>query len=593
MAYRSMLRCGIAAALMVMGASVPAVADQAYGGRTVDGLYLNNLEKLEQGWRDAAAVWYYHTSQGSQMMHYDIFLALEMADSEQMLKDAVVDRFNYLPAASTYWNPDLLPIGFAKDRDGTTSWIGMTCAACHTGRVDHNGHKVLIDGAPSLGDLSGLIAGMSDALKAARTDGVKQARFVERMLGKRPSRTAVVALLKRLDANIAHVNDIVLDSFLTAPGDQKVVWGHGRTDAFGMIFNRVASTDLKFAGNRQPPNAPVSYPHIWDTGRFNWVQWNAVVPNNTVVEKLFRNSGEVLGVFGTATLAKPTSSHNYYNSSLRVTDLLYMEELVETMTAPKWTDLFGGLNADKVARGGEIYGKTCAGCHQLLPAGTGPFEVGLTKVTAVGTDPVMARNALRVVETRQLAGSVMPPRLGTPLASPKDLGVKLLANAVAGSVVGRFADPFQDGVFFALADRGVRLWKAKEAVDGGEISLATDKRRIHDALSAAVRLMGERATPDLSSYKSRPLDGIWATAPFLHNGSVPNLYQLLLPAVQRDKTFKVGSFKYDAKHVGYITDEGGSTYDTTKLGNSNAGHEYGANLSDEDRWALIEYLKSL
>lgn len=592
MAYRSILHKGIATALMVAGVAMPAIADQGYGGRTVDGLYLDKVEKLEQGWRDAAAVWYYHTSQGSQMMHYDIFLALEMADSPLMLKDAVVDRYGYLPAASQYWNPDLLPIGFAKDSDRNNSWIGMTCAACHTGRIDHAGHKVLIDGAPSLGDLSGLIAGMSDALKAARTDSVKQARFIERILGKRPRKAAVAALLKRLDDNIAHLNDIVLDSFLTAPGDQKVVWGHGRTDAFGMIFNRVAATDLKFAGNRQPPNAPVSYPHIWETGRFNWVQWNAVVPNTTVVEKLFRNAGEVLGVFGKAKLVAPTSKHNYYLSSLRVTELLAMEELVETMTAPKWTDLFGGLNADKVARGGEIYGKTCAGCHQLLPAGTGPFDVGLTDVKVVGTDPVMSQNALRSVETRQLAGSVMPPRIGKPLAAPKDLGVKLLANAVAGSVIGRFADPFQDGVF-ELADRGLKLWNAKLEVDGGQISLSTEKQRVHDALLAAIKLMGDRATPNLSSYKSRPLDGIWATAPFLHNGSVPNLYQLLLPAAQRDKTFKVGSFKYDARHVGYVTDEGGTTFDTTRLGNSNAGHEYGASLSDEDRWALIEYLKSL
>mgnify|MGYP001806388443 FL=1 len=434
---------------------------------------------------------------------------------------------------------------------------------------------------------------MSDALKAARTDSAKQARFVARLLGKRPSKTAVAALIKRLDANIARFNDIVLDSFLTAPGDQKVVWGHGRTDAFGMIFNRVASTDLKYPGNRQAPNAPVSYPHIWDTGRFDWVQWNAVVPNNTVVENLLRNDGEVMGVFGSATLVKPTEKHNNSNSTRKVTKLLYLEDLVEKMTAPKWTELFGALDADKVKQGGDVYAKACAACHQVLPAGTGPFKVHLSKVADVGTDPVMSKNALRMVNTAQLGGSVMPPLLGSPLASPNDLGVRLLANAVAGSVLGRFVDPFQEGVLFSLKERALRVLAGFEYVEGGQISSDADRKKIELALIAAIKLMGEKVTPDLSSYKARPLDGIWATAPFLHNGSVANLYQLLLPAAQRDKTFQVGSFKYDPKHVGYVTNEGGTTYDTTKAGNSNAGHEYGAALSDEDRWALVEYLKSL
>ena len=92
MAYRDMLRCGIAAALMVVGGSAQVMADQAYSGRTVEGLY-TNVEKLEQGWSDAPAQWYYHATQGSQMMHYDIFMALETADSEKMLNSVLVERY--------------------------------------------------------------------------------------------------------------------------------------------------------------------------------------------------------------------------------------------------------------------------------------------------------------------------------------------------------------------------------------------------------------------------------------------------------------------------------------------------------------------
>jgi hypothetical protein len=60
------------------------------------------------------------------------------------------------------------------------------------------------------------------------------------------------------------------------------------------------------------------------------------------------------------------------------------------------------------------------------------------------------------------------------------------------------------------------------------------------------------AVKDLLGYKARPLDGIWATAPYLHNGSVPTLYHLLLPPAERPKSFWLGSRDYDAEKVGYV-----------------------------------------
>ncbi len=101
-------------------------------------------------------------------------------------------------------------------------------------------------------------------------------------------------------------------------------------------------------------------------------------------------------------------------------------------------------------------------------------------------------------------------------------------------------------------------------------------------------------------YPGRPLEGIWATAPYLHNGSVPTLYHLLLPAAKRPQTFVVGSQEFDPKSVGFVWEAGRAkttagkplfTLDTTIKGNLNTGHEYGTNLPDDDRWALVEYLK--
>ena len=96
-------------------------------------------------------------------------------------------------------------------------------------------------------------------------------------------------------------------------------------------------------------------------------------------------------------------------------------------------------------------------------------------------------------------------------------------------------------------------------------------------------------------YKAAPLAGVWASAPYLHNASVPTLYDLLLPADQRPKSFTLGNHEYDIKRVGYQTGEyeGGYKFDTTQRGFSNAGHEYGTKITDEERWDLLEFLKSM
>jgi hypothetical protein len=126
---------------------------------------------------------------------------------------------------------------------------------------------------------------------------------------------------------------------------------------------------------------------------------------------------------------------------------------------------------------------------------------------------------------------------------------------------------------------------------------------------------------EIRGYKPRPLAGVWATAPFLHNGSVPTIYQMLLPPARREARFFVGRREYDPTHLGYVTvpdadgDDDGFWLDTTIKGNWNTGHAFAADaatwkkhladpkgsplpngvigpeLTDEERYAIIEYLK--
>jgi mono/diheme cytochrome c family protein len=101
-----------------------------------------------------------------------------------------------------------------------------------------------------------------------------------------------------------------------------------------------------------------------------------------------------------------------------------------------------------------------------------------------------------------------------------------------------------------------------------------------------------------SGYIAAFLDGIWLRAPYLHNGSVPSLRDLLKPAAERPKVFYRGYDVYDPIKVGFVT-EGeeaervGTRYDVSERASGNQGHEYGTNLSAKEKDALIEYLKTL
>jgi hypothetical protein len=99
-------------------------------------------------------------------------------------------------------------------------------------------------------------------------------------------------------------------------------------------------------------------------------------------------------------------------------------------------------------------------------------------------------------------------------------------------------------------------------------------------------------------YVNVPLDAIWIRAPYLHNGSVPYLDELLAPPEERTKRFYRGYDLYDPDRVGFVSAGAearrfGTRYDTREPGNGNQGHLWGTNLPAEEKRALLEYLKTL
>lgn len=156
---------------------------------------------------------------------------------------------------------------------------------------------------------------------------------------------------------------------------------------------------------------------------------------------------------------------------------------------------------------------------------------------------------------------------------------------------------FREGV-----KSGARIGQVVSAFDIG-----TDRYRL-DSYTAMFAANQYALFPDsehrfrrfrkTDGYANHPLDGIWARAPYLHNGSVPTLRDLLEPPERRPAVFYRGYDVYDRVRVGFLSDvaeEGGRQYfryDTSVPGNSNAGHVYGTTLSDEEKRAIVEYMKT-
>jgi hypothetical protein len=529
---------------------------------------------LDQGWTQQQRQAFYETPQGSYLIPFKWYLALEQPDvKKRFSRKNHIKKFNYLIKTKNDGDVIDLPLGFAIEPvDNGDDWVGYTCAACHTSEIKYKGQRIRIDGAPTLSDFAGFIDELQDAVQATLEDSAKFDRFAKRVVGKYGA-SAKLALREALEG---YGNDL---SSFTDRNHTDLEYGYARLDAFGIIMNEVFSHDLKVPENNHSPNAPVSYPFLWGTPRHDWVQWNGSANN-----PLGRNVGEVLGTFGAVNLHDPAQLGV---STVRAENLIQFENLVASLQTPQWPEQYlGSINKEQAEQGRILYQQfrgdepSCAYCHALkdedgmyplTPAEENLFGAQfvvteMTPLAEIGTDSVSALNfATRVVSTGGLA-----PVLPAPFTGASELPAPALLSILVGLAT--------------------------------QTSLAMINPPLSDAeIAAAIgyRIKAPGLPPyqpkNLLAYRARPLDGIWATAPYLHNGSVQNLYELLLPGEMRKKEFYVGSMRFDPKHVGFKSKDRKNTslLDTTLPGNSNQGHEYGVTLSEDEKWALIEYLKTL
>lgn len=553
------------ATVVVLAALTGAVVrkEPATGGKAAA-----RVVHLDQGWSAERREEFYYTPQGSQLLPYAFLTALEQPTGTGLFLDrAYIAETGFLPAEQlSELNPDGLPIGFVKDpRPGGAFGpaVGLTCAACHTNDIRVGATRIRIDGGASLGDFQMLMARLSQALDATLADPAKFERFAARL------KADPKAVRPALEATAAEIRRIEAAGWTPEP------YGRGRLDAFGHILNAVAAEALGQPANFRVPDAPVSYPFLWTTPAQRYAQWNGVAGN-----PLGRNLGEVLGVFGHPSIGNGLPAS--FSSSALIESLKALETWTAALQPPLWPKELGKVSQMRVKRGAKLYGQYCASCHggpdyPLTPAadtigGRQWLAVKMVDLATVKTDPRMLQNfASRTAETGLLA-----PLFGGASTVP----ARQLLVAVVGNI----------------AENDLR----NLAISGDARLAYYGWRFAPGSLSPQPGWTGPLA------YKAGPLAGVWATGPFLHNGSVPTVYDLLSPPQERPKRFYVGDERYDAKKLGYVSDvdkipekerAGLFLFDTSLPGNSNAGHVFPdpsvARLSPSERYAIIEYLKVL
>lgn len=548
---------------------------------------------------------YYHLSEGGEAYPIAWLLALEQevpgADGRPAYRPFLenVERFGFIPDPPSRFNPYGLPVGVTAgySKISGQQMMGLNCTACHVGELHYNGRAFRVDGGPSMAYINAFITAIVNESAATARHAGRARRFLDRwrrvQLVPLPEYPVVQhassvpvpdghdEVLDAGDPGVARrvlaglrmmvANRSLLESKLKGFAALRLVTqvqplgtedGYGRNDAFGIgrdeLFGAYKDKNFTEGINVMPADAPVSFPHLWGMARTSWFQWG--VNTNSVIE---RNIGQALGVGATF------SPEDEYRSTVRLENLHAMEELQYKLTTPRWPEeLFGPIDRARAARGKELFDGTCALCHETYTKSGTLNNYQLFPLDVVGTDPGAAINFERTVMTDE---------------GPKPFG------SAAFEIVKRVKAAY-------YAEHGTP----------SDVQAIWEARSTRPTAEYRTPLLDYEKYPDTRQhgiYRAKTLKGIWATAPYLHNGSVPTLYDLLHPAEARPRTFPLGTKEYDPARLGYVTDGprlltppgmAAFTFDTRKLGNWNTGHEWWfyADLDDEKRYALIEFLKT-
>lgn len=581
-------------------------------------------QKLRESW--------YVTPQGSQLIDFDVFLSIaRTADSTPFSSRESLESYGFIYQDLGVRQKGLaadvvLPIGMVKDTRGdgdtpltkhakelTKDFVGLNCAACHTGELKYNGERFLVHaGQPNL-DFERFMADLAAAV--AKTAGdPKGAGYLERMAAKGAGEEQALA---RLTAARTRV-DGFRDRGQVMPGREP---GPGRLDAMSHIMNEAfghqladSSDPAQANGDRnsiKPVMVPVNLPPVWNAARLECVQTNCLARN-----PLTRNVGEVLGVFGDSETYQDKTGRVRVRSTVKFQNVHDTEEALDWVDSPKWSAKFPPLSS-QVAEGAKAFATHCQRCHTqpyldtfksqwntngenwdgrgetgLMPARalathfTAEDNRGKTRylwkvmtfpVAAVGTDDQFpsvhaARYTTNARATQILDDKVRDVVLATLKA--KEPGMLRGLGAYIAELEGRDRTRTAEAAISLAFRRELAkqstasnpLRKADGSVMtlvllGGATASATDTyflenfATVAEAAEVREKFGFYRTRPQpvtleaMAVYRARPLNGIAFTAPFGHNGAWPTLESVLFTE-KRPESFWVGHGEFDPIAVG-------------------------------------------
>ena len=559
-------------------------------------------------WTPATRADFYTRDQGSRIISLSWLQALKRPDGQPFLSDHL-SRYGFLP------NPDStagLPVGFHATGPQGFQTVGVTCSACHTRELEAAGKTYRVDGGPAFTDFQAFLSDLDKAVADATASDAVFASFAAAVLqSPSPAASDVAELRQSVDAWYRRFHAF------TAATLPKAGWGLGRLDAVGIIFNRISGLDvgpppdLLIPENMKTADAPVRYPFLWNSPVQDKTDWAGFVRNGNDLFALSRNTGQALAFanFEPKHVIGPFFDY-LNNNSINFDGLEKIEELIRKMGPPKWPwpdKIDPVLRAD----GEKIFAKECSQCHGINAVQHLFGTTWTTPVQNVGTDTHQFDELGWRARTGALEGAGIPG-IAAPLKD-EDFVVSMMFTAVTGSIVqhvltGGFGATPNPGTSSAAPSSGSSTPRELPPLPPALRDLAGAYRTPNSLQPAPAAppqsLTIEKGTLlsntlQRGAYEARVLQGIWAAAPYLHNGSVPTLADLLKPSAQRPAQFAVGT-TYDVDNVGLAATQGSASAIRTvtdcgdlNSGNSRCGHEFGTNLSDPDKKALLEYLKTL
>ncbi|HEV2843310.1 MAG TPA: di-heme-cytochrome C peroxidase, partial [Thermoanaerobaculia bacterium] len=323
-----------------------------------------SLHLPDQGWRPRQREKFYQTSQGNLVVPFSWFMSLErqprgfpphLGQVDLFSSPKVQARYGLLPDTSPF-NPHQLPVGLVKDRladrnvqllgHGQKEWIGMSCAACHTGQLLYKGRAVRVDGGQSMWNFSQWSSDMVANLVLTVTLPDRFDRFAKRVFkieGRKASKANRHALRVAMKG---YLNSPLIKDAANAIFNHTypVVEGNTRTAALGRGVNGVFGP---ISGHNIVRNrGPVSFPPLWFTHDFDWVQ-----SVGAIRQPMGRNITEAWGVSVRVEFENPR-----YASTARLHDMFWMETLLSVMSPPEWPrDIFGKIDERLAERGRFLY----------------------------------------------------------------------------------------------------------------------------------------------------------------------------------------------------------------------------------------------